>query len=64
MLRRSKPYTLEEIDYIINFYPYDGMLITAAALDRTPLAVAKQYSKLKKKGIVQNYVHQISIWEV
>ncbi|NRY58840.1 hypothetical protein [Clostridium acetobutylicum] len=50
MLRRSKPYTLEEIDYIINFYPYDGMLITAAALDRTPLAVAKQYSKLKRKA--------------
>jgi|GEM_PF-2580626 Mn-dependent DtxR family transcriptional regulator len=57
-------YKDEDLIYLIEWYKKIGMKEMAAALDRTPLAVAQKYKELKKKGIVQNYVHQISIWEV
>lgn len=45
-------YTKEEIAYLIKYYKFDGMHSVAAALDRTPLAVARKYCDLRKKGLV------------
>lgn len=57
-------YNNDDLSYLIEWYHKISMKEMAAALDRTPFAVAQKYKELRKKGIVQNYVHQISIWEV
>lgn len=49
----GKPYTYEEVEYLMNWYEKVGMEEMAFALERTPVSIEMKVRQLRKQGLMK-----------
>ena len=54
-LKKQKPYTTSDLEYLCKYWEVDEVDSLASALDRTVTSLKKKISDLKQKGLFEYY---------